>query len=109
MNRIERLRNACSFIQTIIDEEAGGNKELIANLLDRGKKGIEVTWVRGKILRRIRTEVWEHHKEGVIHSKEVPGGTGWRPLGYLPIAMILGGDHSAWVKMARSLAIKEQK
>lgn len=112
MDRVENLKSLCGFVHDIVHEEANGNEDLIGRILDRRKKAAEVTRVREKILRRVRSEIWELHKHDspkweVVHSKERPGSN-WRPLGYTRIATILGGDHSAWVKMAQAIGVAEK-
>jgi len=109
MNRIEKLRQLCSFVLKIVHEESGGDEEVMIRVFNRGKKGSDITRLREKILRRVRTQIWEHHKYSspkwdVTYSIESPGGD-WKPLGYLQIAMVMGGDHSAWVKMAQAIGI----
>jgi hypothetical protein len=106
----EQWKNLCGFVNQIVREVTNNDLDLAIRVLDRHKKGREVVKVRQAILTRVRNEIWELHSTRspfweVKFSSTPPVGS-WRPLGYLSIAKILGGDHSSWVKMASQLRVK---
>lgn len=107
MNRIQKWAKVCGFIEQIVQEVTLGDEKLIKEVLDRHKKSQIVTRARKKILKIVRSEIWELHNHNSpywqIIRNEIPPAGSWKPLGYISISRILGGDHSAWVKMASSL------
>ncbi len=88
------------------EQEFGSQDQLIQNILNRHTKTKPIVVIRRRILQRLRSEIWELSTKGrpdweVLRSKESPGRL-WRPLSYPTIALLLGGCHSAWVKMANN-------
>ncbi len=107
MNRVEKLRELCYFVHLIINYETNGDEELADRVLNRYKKDREIVCIRKRVLHRCRTEIWELNSSRycnweVVHSLTQPGKD-WKPISYPMIAMILGGNHSTWVKMAAQM------
>ncbi len=106
MNRIHNLMKLCSFLDQIVEDETGGDKKLAMRVLDRHQKKRDITKIREKILSRARTEVWENKRGSskweVCTAKSRPSPS-WKPIGYISLASILGGDHSAWIKMDQTI------
>jgi len=108
MNRIRNFRTICTLLDRIVEDETKGNNELAIRVLDRHQKAQDIVRIRERILRRARTEIWETKPSSSrweVCSAFGPPTPSWRPLGYLKIALILGGNHSSWVKMAKMIDI----
>jgi len=100
-------------MEQIVTEVTQGDKDLINEVLDRHKKSQLVTRTREKILDRVRREIWELNNSNspdwdVILTTNPPTGS-WKPIGYIAISRILGGDHSAWVKMKRTIDARNSR
>ena len=110
MNRIETLSKLCGLVGKIVLEETKGDQKLTEKVLDRSRKdsGGPITRTRERILHRLRSEISERDMgtpQWEISKSSITGigrSNRWKKLGYKQIASVMGGDHSAWVKMSHA-------
>lgn len=111
MSRLDNLILLCSWGREIVLEvtkqQNDPDNQLVQDVLDRGKKTPIIVGYREKILGRLRSEIWEKGAIGTsrwqVARQETSPGIEWKNLGYKQIAILLGGNHSSWVKMAGAI------